>query len=149
MSEGELQAVLKKARTDARFFEDLFTEPEKALKAAGFSPDLATTAPPACGTLTCGWSCQWTGAAKNAEPGKSEAGCGLTCDWSCAWTAATNIAGKNTENCGSTCGLSCAYTDGKTSEGGKQDLAKIHPECGRSCDVSCTVTCAKTNMKMM
>jgi hypothetical protein len=149
MGEVELQAVLKKARTDPKFFEELFTDPQKALQAAGFSPDLATTSPPECGTLTCGWSCQWTGAAKHAEPGKVEPGCGLTCNWSCAWTAATDMVTGKMKNCESTCGLSCSYTEGKTSKGGQETPAKIHPECGRTCDLSCTVTCAKTDVKMM
>jgi hypothetical protein len=147
MREEELQAVLKKAKVDASFFEQLFSEPEKALANAGLSPELTKEARSGCATLTCGWSCQYTGS-KSAKVSDGKVDCGLTCEWSCGWTAGVNSvgmkadAGLKTENCE----VTCSYTVHRNNEL-EQVRGKFEPDaCTMTCSDTCGATCGITRM---
>jgi hypothetical protein len=145
MREEELQAVLKKAKTDASFFNQLFSEPEKALASAGFPPDLTKAAPLDCSTLTCGWSCQYTG----GVAAESKEGCGLTCEWSCGWTAGVNGEQQKADGYlkAQNCEVTCSYTVHATNEVQEETHGKFNPDaCTITCSDTCGMTCAVTQM---
>ena len=144
INSADLKKIIDQANKDPAFFNQLFSDPTKALAGKGVSFDPQAKIG-TCGGITCAWTCSWTGMLqKEAELGAKVADCGgITCSWSCAWTGMSResipamSASSKVENCSNSCSWTCSFTGGA-----KEDLATR--KAANCWGITCGWTCSWT-----
>lgn len=154
VSETQLKQIVDRAKKDPAFFNQMFSDPQAAMRHAGVHATDEVRARADCAGVTCMWTCSWTGQA-SARAASAEADCwGITCNWTCSWTgtaerkqqASLRQVGSAAECGGITCSWTCSFTgmvQAATVREGVKPGAIAAADCGGP---TCSWTCSFTGL---